>query len=499
MHTLKSKILTVISGLLVITLFSCDKDFLKEEVFDSLAPSNFYKTEVDAHAALMSAYDAFQSYLYYGLNMLVIGDMPTNILSTRWGDPADSYTEDSQNSWRLRWMWNQFWMANNRINSVIEFVPPIEMDEEEKESILGEAYFLRALNYFNLVRIWRNIPKIDKPTLSLEGLDYVQVPPDTIYNFIIADLKRAESMLPVKQSDDQTGRATLGAAKALLGKVYLTLGEWQNAQTKLEEVMDMGIYGLFDDFADVFGGRNDYTEGYTGKNNLTENGIEHIFSIQYITGLVGEGTQKAPEFGVTGSGVLIYEWSDYHCPVWDDKLDFYDTFDSADLRLPITFVLQYTDKDGVLQTWPNSTTLSLLHINKYFSLESGNWDDWGDNSIVLRYADVLLMHSEALLELKQSVDAEVVESINKVRARAGVSEYTPGDWTYVTFRDELQNERDRELCFEGHSWFDYVRKDMLIERMEPYFPGLVTERNNMFPIPYNALLTNPNFKQNPDW
>ena len=496
---MKTKILSIIIGILVIGIASCDKDFLEEEVFDALAPSNFYNSEVDAHAALMAAYSAFQGSMVYGLSLITIADMPTNLLSTRWGDPTDNFTEDSQNSWRIPWMWDAAWVTNNRVNTVIEYVPPIEMDEDEKKSILGEAYFLRALNYFNMVRIWENIPKIDKPTTSLEGLEYVQVPPDTIYNFIIADLMRAENRLPVEHSEDQTGRATLGAAKTLLGKVYLTLGQWQSAKDKLEEVINMGKYDLFDDYADVFGGRDDYTEGYTGPNNLTENGIEHIFSIQYITGMVDEGTQKAPEFAVTGAGVLIFEWSDYHCPVWDDKDDFYDSFDPADLRLPITFVLQYTDKDGVVQTWPNSTTLSLLHIKKYFSYESAAWNDWGDNTIVLRYADVLLMHSEALLELKQSVDADVVENINKVRARAGVAEYNPGDWTYDDFRDELQNERDRELCYEGHAWFDYVRKDMLIERMDPYFPGLVTERNHVFPIPYTALQTNTNFKQNNGW
>ena len=496
---MKTRILSVMIGLGMVGIVSCDKDFLEEEVFSSLAPSNFYQSEVDAHAALMACYDAFQNSQYYNLHMLIIADMPTNILSTRWGDPADSYTEDSQNSWRLPWMWDQVWVANNRINTVIEYVPPIEMDEKEKAYILGEAYFLRALNYFNAVRIWKNIPKIDKPTTSLEGLEFEQVPPDTIYNFIIADLLRAEQRLPVEHAGDQTGRATLGAAKTLLGKVYLTLGQWQNAKDKLEEVIHMDQYDLFEDYADVFGGRADYTEEYTGKNNLTENGIEHIFSIQFITGMVGEGTSKAPEFGVTGSGVLIFEWSDYHCPVWDDKPDFYDSFDPADLRLPVTFVLEYTDKDGVVQTWPNSTTLSLLHIKKYFSQESSDWNDWGDNTIVLRYSDVLLMHSEALLELKQSVDPEVVESVNRVRARAGVPEYNPGEWTYDTFRDELQNERDRELCYEGHSWFDYVRKDMLIERMEPYFPGLVTERNYVFPIPYTALQTNKKFIQNEGW
>ena len=496
---MKTKILSLIIGLGIAGAVSCDKDFLEEEVFSSLAPSNFYSSAVDAHAALMAAYDAFQSNMLYNLSIMTLAGMPTNTLSTRWGDPADNYTEDSQNSWRIPWMWDQVWVANNRINSVIEYVPPIEMDEDEKAIILGEAYFLRALNYFNAVRIWGNIPKIDKPTTSLEGLEYVQVPSDTIFNFIIADLIRAESRLPVEHSEDQTGRATLGAAKTLLGKVYLTLGQWQNARDKLEEVIGMDKYGLFEDYADVFGGRADYTEGYTGTNNLTENGIEHIFSTQFITGMVGEGTSKAPEFGVTGSGVLIYEWSDYHCPVWDDQPDFYDTFDPSDLRLPVTFVLEYTDKDGVVQTWPNSTTLSLLHIKKYFSQESADWDDWGDNTEVLGYSDVLLMHSEALLELKQSVDGEVVESINKVRARAGVSEYNPGDWTYDSFRDELQDERDRELCYEGHAWFDYVRKDMLIERMEPYFPGLVTERNKLFPIPYTALQTNPNFDQNDDW
>jgi hypothetical protein len=129
------------------------------------------------------------------------------------------------------------------------------------------------------------------------------------------------------------------------------------------------------------------------------------------------------------------------------------------------------------------------------------WADHPQNYTLLRWADVLLMHSEALNELRAAPDADVVESINQVRTVAGVAVYNPGDWTKATFREEIQNERNRELWGEGHSWFDYTRKGMLVSRMVAagVDPALIGVKNNLYPIPQTERESNPNLTQNDGW
>jgi len=118
---------------------------------------------------------------------------------------------------------------------------------------------------------------------------------------------------------------------------------------------------------------------------------------------------------------------------------------------------------------------------------------------MLRWADVLLMHSEALNELSAAPDANVVASINLVRERAGVAPYDPAAWTKETFRDEIQDERNRELWGECHAWFDYVRKGMFVPRMQAAGYDFVTDKFNLFPIPQQEIENNPNLTQNTGW
>ncbi|MBE3085979.1 MAG: RagB/SusD family nutrient uptake outer membrane protein [Bacteroidetes bacterium] len=183
---------------------------------------------------------------------------------------------------------------------------------------------------------------------------------------------------------------------------------------------------------------------------------------------------SAPESWVQGSGGFEINWVDGWNPVPIDK------------RLDLL--------------WENYTSLWWYYWCKKWRYEKYlGWAEHPQNYPIIRYADILLMHSEALNELKTAPDAEVVASINLVRNRAGVAEYNFADWTKATFREEIQNERNRELWGEGVTWFDYVRKGMLVSRMTAAGTTNVTDKFNLFPIPKLERENNPNLTQNTGW
>ena len=183
---------------------------------------------------------------------------------------------------------------------------------------------------------------------------------------------------------------------------------------------------------------------------------------------------SAPESWVQGSGGFEINWVDGWNPVPIDK------------RLDLL--------------WENYTSLWWYYWCKKWRYEKYlGWAEHPQNYPIIRYADILLMHSEALNELKTAPDAEVVASINLVRNRAGVAEYNFADWTKATFREEIQNERNLELWGEGVTWFDYVRKGMLVSRMTAAGTTNVTDKFNLFPIPKLERENNPNLTQNTGW
>lgn len=500
------KILFIFISLFAI---SCES-FLEEKIHTNVSTDNFFKNEAEVEAALTAAYSSFQGVNYYDNFIFQVGDLVTDMLDTRYNNNVYDRLSIDKGHTQYKVFWAACWSVNSAIGNVICYSPKAEMSDSARDRILGEAYFLRALNYFNLVRVYGSVPLIldvvDKydPTLLVPAT----VSRDVIYDQIIEDLLFAETVLPTVN----VGRATVGAAKTLLAKVYLTLAgyrkmeanpkelekgdkiNFQLALDKLNEVIEAGRYDLFDDYGDVF-------------SNDTENGIEHIFSIQYKQGVLGagviagEGSLKQTHWAPQGYGITQSAYNTYRVPA-----AFYKKFSATDKRRGVTFLDKFTDQDGVERIYKadGSGNLKVINSRKYIrdireggegSFSTAAANDGEENTIVLRYADLLLMHSEASYGVSEAVSSEVLWGINKVRERAGLVAVTPADVT--NFIDTLLNEREKELCFEGHGWFDYVRTGQLAERA-------VKTKNteNKFyywPIPNMELDKNENLLQSIGW
>jgi hypothetical protein len=295
------------------------------------------------------------------------------------------------------------------------------------------------------------------------------------------------------------GRVTRGAAKTLLGKVFLTRGmggnpasanasDLQAAVDEFEDLMEAPYtYALAADIRDVF----DYTQENTPE-------LGHIFSQQYSQGLGYEGTWIAQNMQAME---LEAAWWGYSAPeAWLQGPDgFAHAWEQTGLPEDSSWYFVPYD-DRLLYLFEDYNNMMWRHWCKKWQYESYlGWAEHPQNFTHLRYADVLLMHSEALNELRSAPDAEVVAGINQVRARANVPEYDPANWTRETFRDEIQDERNRELWGECHSWFDYVRKGMLVDRMKAFGIDFIDEDYNLFPIPQQEIDNNPNLSQNPGW
>lgn len=481
----------------ILLFASCSKDFLKEEVYSNLAPSNFYKSEQDAIAAVSAVYNNLQlfgnEFWNQGLAWTDMTMASTDVMFAQWSAEYENYTFNSGGGDFLV-MWKHVYNTNNKANAVIGRLPDIPMNAALKTRLIAETKFLRAMNYFNAVRWWGDVPVILEETMGFSDIKNVtRTPKSQVYDQIIKDLQEAIQELPVSYTNgSDAGRATKGAAKAMLGKVYLTRGwgggassintaDLQLAVGEFEALMTAPYsYKLTDSLTDEW----DYT-----KENKPEFG--YIFSAQYSKGLGFEGSWYAQNMQAME---LESAWWGYSAPEsWVQGTGGFQMDWGSGNPVPVDKRLKYL--------WEDYTQLWWYYWCKKWRYEKYlGWAEHPQNYPIIRYGDILLMHSEALNELKGSPDAEVIASINLIRKRAGVAEYNPADWTKVTFREEIQNERNRELWGEGVTWFDYVRKGMLVSRMTAAGTANVTDKFNLFPVPQLEIDNNSNLTpQNAGW
>ena len=497
----------IILGILITaSLTACHDSFLKEYSYSQIAIENSFKTAEDAVMSVNAAYSLLASDDYYDRTYITMSDVSTDMLRSEWVNDLDTYGSLSNTNKEVKAFWGMAWKVNAQTNLVMEKVPGINMDVNLQQRVLGEASFIRALNYFHLVRFFGNIPLVLKTTTNTEEMFVKQVSSDSVYTQIIKDLDFAIQNLPATYEANDLGRATSWAAKSLLAKVYLTMagmradpatGELIQGDAKYyektvelcQEIIDSGQYDLFANYADVF-------------DNDKENTVEDIFSIQYQEGTGGYdggvGTSKCPAFVPKGSGLAAVEWK-----VYAAEKGFYDQFEDRDKRKKVIFLTSYVAKDGSVDEMPSSILpypfvrkyLSDLHegTDKQYSAVDGK--DYGDNYPVIRYADILLMHSEALNEIEGPTEKSLY-GVNEVRKRAGLPPLSV-NCSDGELRVQILDERCKELCYEGHGWFDYVRHGVLIERMVMSGSALgISQRNYLMPIPFSAIQVNKNLVQN---
>lgn len=474
-HSLKR----VIAIALALTPIACD-DFLDTPIQGKLLSQNFPVSADDALSATNGVYNMLRNGSFnFGLFPIMDimsddarkGSNPTDAAPTI--GPYDSFThvatEESISSW-----WNALYEGIKRANVVIEKIPVIDMDEDMKSRYIAEAKFLRALFYFDLVRAWGDVPKVttvETPT----GLG--RTPASEIYSFIVEDLLAAIDVLPEKSDYPAAdlGRATKGAAKALLGKVYLYQQDYTNAEKYLMEVIQSNQYDLMPNFEEA--------------NSVAgEFGVESVFEVGAIgvEGLENGGGQYANVQGVRGKPNRGWGFN-------RPSLDLMATFEDDDPRAGLTVIYLGEVLDGVtivgdLNT-PDETrdaSNNLVEIECYNQKVWTPGDNvptqWNYNRRLIRYADVLLMAAEVLNH--NGKDADALEYLNRVRerARGGDDSILPDiSATGTELADAIFQERRVELALEGHRFWDLVRTGRAEAVLGPL--GFKKGKHEFLPIP----------------
>lgn len=459
--------------IIVILLFGFNScDVLDQEPLSAIASANFYKTTTDAEAAIVGCYDGFQ------------GDMSNIIISpVITGD--DGYARSGGNNTRMQTFgvnsgqgnigdhWRNIYFAIGRCNDALEGIPQVTDPsiDSKRSQLMGEAYFLRAWAYLMMVHWYGSIPVITESTKSMSQDIYPsRQPVDVVYDQIIADLMEAEKSLNATMPNKY--RATKGAAKAMLARVYLnrigvngtTAAQkqdyYQKALAKCEEVMADPQYKLVDGdkYADIF---------TVGKQNTSES----IFELSFRPNISQEGNGLDNET-VPAAG------------------NSYRTIPDPKLIAAFTASIGDKRKDINIATF-NGKTYNKKYCAGDPSITS-NRRLQDCNVIILRLADVVLMRAEALVELNRSNEA--IPYLNQIRSRAGLQPTTATSQSDVRFA--IENERYLELCFEGNRWFDLVRTG----RAQAIIPELTNLDRILWPIPDHELSLNPNLlPQNPSY
>lgn len=464
------KNIAIAIGLLVI-LGACSKE-LDQDPVTSKDVSVFLRNETEVEEYVNAVYANLQYNGLYGLYLPALAEIPSDNTFDEvplndggmYGE-LDLFNTIASNdiiagNWKDSYKGIQ--KANivlNRIGNIIYRVDSV------KRARAGEMRFIRALLYFNLVRLYGDVPLVTKETTDVNAyFGQGRTPKETVYDQIKKDLTEAVDSLPLNST--QAGKVVKTAAQALLGKVYLTLKDYTNAKKYLKAVIDSKKHGLLANPNDIFSLSN-------------ENNKEIIFAVQFSSGINGnsEGSSMYQQFSpsATVSGA-----KGHNLPV----RQLYNMYTATDTRKAAYVGLASTGIPFCNKLKKPTTVIA----------------DGGSDFVVLRYADVLLMMAEVENELNDPGTAD--DYLNEVRVRAGLLNTTAT--SQADLRAAIDMERKLELIGEGHRWFDLLRTGTALTVMNDWFknggvPITVDQHHLLFPIPIGQINTDPSIKQNPGY
>ncbi|ELR70566.1 putative outer membrane protein [Fulvivirga imtechensis AK7] len=465
----------------MVASFSCE-DYVDIEPKYTRDADNFFKAPEDYDKALTAAYDLLQtSYLSLWIgeiasdNAIAGGESVTDSEGLH---QIDAMTHGGVNA-ELRSIWRWMYAGITRANFIFENKDNI--DFAGKERVLGEAAFLRAYYYFELVKFFGDVPLVVDKRLSSDDVSGLsRKPAAEVYDQIEADLTYAASVLdwtsPVR------GRVTKGAALSLLGKAHLYQNEFVEAAGALDQVINEGPYGLFDDFGTLFRLDNEHNS-------------EVVFDVQYVAlegGSYGcfvclEGHAAVGFHGIRGyNGPIYADGNSYNLPTQD----LVDEFEVGDPRLEASVL----DIEAFIANQENPDEISYVkgaggHTGYYNNKYLKRQDELGLpdtdltsplNYVAIRYADVLLMAAEAHNRKAASDDATARLYLNEVRDRVDMPAVNA---TGAALTEAIYHERRVELSGEGHRFFDLVRTGRAANEIE----GFKSNKNELFPIPQDEI------------
>ncbi|HLP73042.1 MAG TPA: RagB/SusD family nutrient uptake outer membrane protein [Bacteroidales bacterium] len=420
--------------IIIVFLASCEK-LINLTPVSELNSTNYYQTATDFNNALIAAYDALQEKNSIDFVMNEIRSDNGTEMKYQYEKDLDNFTVSATNE-LISKFWKIAYKGIFRTNVILEKIEQADIDATQKKLIAGQAKFIRAYIYFDLVRYFGDVPLVTKELKLSESYSVKRSPVSDVYALIEADLKDAASALPSLYTGNDIGRITKGASNAMLAKVYLTQKRYAESKSLLESVMGdtQAGYQLLPSFSNVFSASN-------------QNNKEIIFAIQYSNG-TGDGNTFMNDFGpgTIGSDVCPGVGSEHNHPT----VDLIRAYIAGDTRKAVTL------KEYIVNPATHDTVNG--PYNRKF-LANQLMNDSGLDWPVIRYADVILMYAEVLNELNDLPGAIV--QINKIRERAfgnQLNNYSSASIpTKEVFRDKVLNERRLELAFENHRWFDLIR------------------------------------------
>ena len=469
---------------------SCKK-FLVEDPQNLVSVANFYKTSDDAIAAVNAIYGYLNSTstgstagVYHSTFWVIAGLASDEMQNNQFGAPdldqLATFSHSPQNNSLLE-TWQMHYKTITIANIAIERIPGISMDATLRTRLVNEAKFIRGLMYFDLVRMFGDVPLVTK---EVEDLKPARAAASAIYDLIISDLTAAEALPASYPVNNGKGRATSGAAKSMLAKVHLTRKEYDKAAAKALEVINSNQYQLWDDYADVF-------------KLSSRNGKEAIFSVGFGDGGGAISFWEVGQFNVRLLPRELTEEGVENPQGWQiPTMQLYNSYDADDRRRAVTYVTVIHNKNG-------TTTQIRPYIQKYWDRiaepkANGSFNDYP----VIRYADVLLIYAEAANEIGNTAAAHTYINMVRKRARFNGTTYLNilPDYVGLTkdqFKAAVLRERKMEFVAEGQRWFDLARTGTLETLVPIAKPGVVPQaKHYLFPIPQRERDLNENLSQN---
>jgi hypothetical protein len=487
---------TILAALLLVTTsiitISCSKEFINEEAPYTIDSESYFNSESDYNKALTGAYDMLQSsYINVMLgeiasdNTLSGGESATDVIGIQ---QIDEMTHTAVNP-NLKDVWNWMFAGVQRCNYIMEFKD--KTDFANKNQVIGETRFLRAYYHFELVKFFGEIPLKGDKRFSVN--DEKSIPRSStaeVYASIEADLLFAINNLNPIAS--QKGRATKGAAQALLGKVYLYQNKFVESAAVLESLITSNTYSLVNNYNSIF-------------ENSGENNAESVFEVQYTD---AEGASFGCLQCSEGNVAVGFNGiRNYVGPLFDSGYSFnvptqeaFNSFETGDNRRDVAILN--------IATWATlnagvSYGMGYKHtgfFNRKYIARQGD-ANVGDQNLTnpnnyrsIRYADVLLMAAEAYS--RSGNNSKGQQYINAVRDRAFGDTNHRINLTGQSLTDAIWTERRLELLGEGHRFFDLVRTGKAVGKIT----GFAANKNELFPIPFEEIqFSNGNWQQNPGY
>ncbi|OYT17720.1 MAG: SusD/RagB family nutrient-binding outer membrane lipoprotein [Bacteroidetes bacterium 4572_77] len=435
----------IIYTIAILAFSSCVK--LDIDPTQSIQADNAITNQADLDQALNGCYDAIQLSGAYGRNCILAPELSSD--NSNATGTIIEYSNINENAMLssnsiAENIWSHLYIAINRVNNALYYMPQIEdLSDTDRNNYKGQLFFIRSLAYFNLVRLYGDVPLKTSPSLNTTDINAPRTPKADIFNFIIADLTFASENITTTLS----GKASKGSAIALLAKVYLLNSDWEKALLYATNAIDNFSYELVSDFASLY--------------NLEDNS-ESIFEVKYDP----QDKNRLAEYSLPTSLGGRYEVS------------------------PSNSLINAYSEDDIRKTSSFSGFDENPYCTKYSHIAQGD-----DRVYVLRLAEMYLLRAEA--NIRQTKPFEIINSdINIIRQRAQLNALNLTD--YNELLTEVINQRQLEFAFEGHRWFDLLRNDLAIQMV-----ATVDNSNQLlFPIPLSEIVTNDEIgseNQNPGY